>query len=126
MSDAPAAASATTVAEWVAQVEPVPPPALAQRLLEMIASDGTRPVDQVPEVCLDAAERALASMLETGSTSRDSALDLLTVDALVTYAFQAAADAPERIEARAMRAMQRIAALPDAIITGRGESPVRV
>jgi len=116
MSDTPAAAGGPqTVAEWLAQVEPAPPPALAQRLLELMAQDGARPSQEVPDVCLEAAERALALMLAAGSTSRDSALDLLTVDALVTYAFQAAADAPERIEARAMRAMQRIAAIPDAV-----------
>lgn len=119
MSGATSAVPALTVAEWVAQIDPAPPPALAQRLVEMIATDGARPGDEVPEACLEAAERALTAMFANGATSRDSALDLLTIDALVTYAFQAAADAPERIEARAMRAMQRIAALPDAVAVHR-------
>jgi hypothetical protein len=39
-------------------------------------------------------------------------LDLLTVDALITYAFQEAAGEPERLESRASRAMERIAAIP--------------
>lgn len=117
----PSAAAPRTVAEWLALVEPAPPPALLQRMGEMLAADGARPAVETPEACLEAGERALETMLLSGSTSRDSALDLLAVDSLVTYAFQAAADAPERIEARAMRAMQRIAALPDAVAVRRTE-----
>ena len=108
-------AAPRTVGEWLGQVEPAPPPVLAARLREMIAAMADRPVAELPEVCLDAGERALDGMLRTGSTSRETALDLLAVDSLVTYAFQAAADMPERIEVRAMQAMQRIAALPERI-----------
>lgn len=72
----------------------------------------TRPVADVPDVCLEAGERLLASLLHSGSTSRATALDLLAVDSLVTFAFQAAADDPSRIEPRAAAAMRRIAALP--------------
>ena len=39
------------------------------------------------------------------SAGRESALDLLTVDALVTYAFEAAAEAPASLEATATAAM---------------------
>jgi len=69
-------------------------------------------MDSVPEACLEAGERLLDELLVSGSTSRGTALDLLAVDALVTYAFQAAADSPDRLEARAARAMARIASLP--------------
>jgi hypothetical protein len=105
----------TTVGEWMARVEPAPPPALHQRLRELVAADADRPVADVPEVCLDAGERLLDALLASGSTSRATALDLLAVDALVTYAFQAAADEPARLEARAARAMARIAELPGAM-----------
>jgi hypothetical protein len=54
-------------------------------------------------------------LLASGSTSRATALDLLAVDALVTYAFQAGADDPARLEERAARAMARIALLPAAL-----------
>jgi hypothetical protein len=104
-----------TVGGWLASVDPAPPPALRQRLLSLVAADAHRPVDEVPDVCLAASERVLESLLVSGATSRETALDLLAVDSLVTYAFQAAADDPTRIEERAARAMARISALPDVL-----------
>ena len=101
-----------TVGEWLAALQPPPPPVLAARLQLALAHFAAQAVDRVPEACLDAGEHLLDELLATGSTNRGSALDLLAVDALVTYAFQAAADSPERLEARAARAMARIAALP--------------
>jgi hypothetical protein len=93
-------------------MEPRPPAALAQHLEGLLAPFASQPSERVPEVCLEVGERLLDSLLCSGSTSRGTALDLLAVDALVTYAFEAAADAPELIESRAARAMARIAALP--------------
>ena len=105
----------TTVRDWLDLVEPAPPKALRVRLEELLAHHANRPVGDVPEACLDAGESLLEGLLASGSTSRETALDLLAVDALVTYAFQAAADDPERIESRATRAMARISALPEAL-----------
>ncbi len=101
-----------TVGEWVANVQPRPPVALAERLQALLEPYAARSVDLVPEACLEAGERLLDELLASGSTSRGTALDLLAVDALVTYAFQEAAHDPVRLEARAARAMARIAALP--------------
>lgn len=67
--------------------------------------------DRIPDVFLAAGERLVADLLQSNSTSRDSALDLLAADALVTYAFEAASDVPSGLEARASAAMTRIAAL---------------
>ncbi|MFN5580921.1 hypothetical protein [Gemmatimonas sp.] len=78
----------------------------------LLAGAASRPVREVPEACLEAGEELLDALLASGSTSRASALDLLAIDALVTYAFQAAADDPARLEERAAQAMARIAALP--------------
>lgn len=116
------AATAATVGEWLARLQPAPPPALHQRLCDLVAGSATRPVTEVPEACLEAGERLLDELLASGSTSRATALDLLAVDALITYAFQAAADAPSRLEERAARAMARIAALPgrQASVPSRG------
>ena len=66
---------------------------------------------------LDAAERAVARLLREQCTSRAAALDLLAADALATYAFELAADDPDRIPELAARAMARFAAL-----AGAGES----
>ena len=103
---------ASTVGEWLARLQPTPPDALAERLRLALAPHIDEAVGRVPEACLSAGERLLDALLASGSTTRGTALDLLTVDALVTYAFQVAADAPERLEERAARAMARIATLP--------------
>jgi hypothetical protein len=105
----------STVGEWIAGVDPAPPPALHARLTALLSAASHRPVSELPEACLEAGERLLDSLLASGSTSRATALDLLAVDSLVTYAFQVAADSPEQMEERAARAMARIAALPGAL-----------
>jgi hypothetical protein len=53
----------------------------------------------------------MAQALRDGCLTRDCALALLAVDAVVTYAFEAAADDPERLEARTEAALARIADL---------------
>jgi len=53
-------------------------------------------------------------MLSSRATDRGSALDLLAVDALVTYAFEAAAETPAELEQLANDAMTRIAEIPEA------------
>ena len=109
-----AASAPASVGAWFATVEPPPPAALAVRLAQLLAPYAALPVAELPESCLHAGEKLLKGLLASGSTSRGTALDLLAVDALVTYAFQAAADEPARIEARAARAMAGIALLPNA------------
>ncbi|MEO7522219.1 MAG: hypothetical protein ABIW79_10410 [Gemmatimonas sp.] len=104
--------TASTVGEWIATVDPRPPEALACRLSDLLAPFASQPVSRVPEACLDAGEGLLNDLLGGGSSSRGTALDLLAVDALVTYAFQAASDEPGNLDARAARAMARIASLP--------------
>lgn len=118
--------TAVTVGDWLTRLEPTPPDALLRRLQELLAQDVSRPASDVPEVCLAAGERLLDALLQSGSTSRATALDLLAVDALVTYAFEAAADDPALIEARATAAMQRIAALPGSLAGQVGEPPIGV
>lgn len=58
---------------------------------------------------LEAAERLLDRVLRTDCESRASALDLLTVDALMTQALQIAAKDPELLDKFPEQAMQRIA-----------------
>jgi len=108
----PASAPAT-VGEWFANLQPPPPPALAEELRRLLGNDAGRPVGDVPEVCLATGERMLGELMQSGSTERATALTLLAVDSLVTYAFEAAANDPERIEARAANAMKRIAELAE-------------
>jgi hypothetical protein len=94
--------------EWLADRQPTPPATLAARLGEVLPADAAG-----ADGCLEAGEALLERLLADDCAARGSALDLLVVDALVTYAFEAAADDPTTLEARAERAMLRIAALGD-------------
>jgi hypothetical protein len=58
---------------------------------------------------LAAGERLLDKVLGADCDSRSSALDLLTVDALLTRALEEAAKDPELVAGFAERAMERIA-----------------
>ena len=105
----------TTVGGWFDALMPAPPEGLRVRLAALLQPFAHLPVQQVPEACLDAGEQLLDELLASGSTSRATALDLLAVDSLITYAFQAAADEPSLMDARAARALARIAALPGSL-----------
>jgi hypothetical protein len=106
-----------TPAEWLASRTPVPPAALRARLDEALHGMGGT-TGALPEAYLQAAERLIEHLLQGECTSRDSALDLLTADALVTYAFEAAGETPESLVPRATTAMRRIAMLGAAHRTG--------
>ena len=100
-----------TVGEWLHTREPRPPAALAARLDAVLGDALAESDGEIPTLFLAAGERLVANLLQSNSTSRDSALDLLTADALVTYAFEAESTTTESISARAALAMTRIAAL---------------
>lgn len=100
-----------TLRHWLSGREPAPPPELAQRIAELAApfdDSGT----EVAVRCLAAAESALPDLLAAGeSESRANALDLLAIDALVTYAFEAASSDDARAPELAIEAMQRLSRL---------------
>jgi hypothetical protein len=100
-----------TIAQWLASRTPAPPPDLLDRLTECVGPAAGASADSLPEHAIDTAERMLRQLLAAGDTGRATALDLLVVDALVTYAFEAASDHPETLVPRAQLAMQRLAAL---------------
>lgn len=77
-------------------------------MTDRLASDGP-----VPIALLGSAEHAMTKLLGDGCLTRASALDLLAVDALITYAFEAAADDPDQLEERAEGALAMIAALAE-------------
>jgi hypothetical protein len=95
----------------------LPPPALARRMRDALESyqraAGAAPAE-TPESYLGAGERLLTQLLSGDCTSRNCALDLLAADALVTYAFELAANDPSRIGERAQQAIARLAALASA------------
>ena len=92
----------------------MPPAALSARLNAVLAESLGESSDRVPDIFLAAGERLVAELLRNTNTSRDSALDLLTADALLTYAFESAGGNVSTIDARAAEAMRRIASLADS------------
>ena len=100
-----------TIGDWLSARTPRPPDALRARLDEILGGELHRDAAAASDCFLAAGESLAASLLGSRSTSRQSALDLLAADALVTYAFEAASESPRDITERAAAAMVRIAAL---------------
>lgn len=103
-----------TVGEWLSARTPAPPALLAERLRVLL---GTRIGDRSSsayDAVLSTAETLLSELMAIDCAGRDRALDLLAVDAMVTYAFEAAAESPDTLSARAAAAMTAIAKLASA------------
>jgi len=98
-----------TVGAWLDARTPRAPDALAARVRLALGDRLARDAAETHAACEAAAEEMLAALLARRETGRESALDLLAVDALVTYAFEHAAEQGETLDVRAARAMQRIA-----------------
>lgn len=100
--------------EWLAAHGEQPPAVLRARLDTVLSQlPAQQPSRGVAPALLDAGQALLSEILRAGSTQRDAALDLLTADALITYAFEAAAEDPDTLDARAAAAMRAMAALVD-------------
>ena len=104
----------TTLGAWLEAREPAPPPALAARAREVLDETGALQLQRSPAALLEAAETLLARMLRDGCDTRGSALDLLVADALVTWAFESAAERDDDLRALAIDAMSRIASMAAA------------
>lgn len=102
-----------TVRAWLRERSPRPPERLSERIDAALGDRGDADSIHAEAACLDAADLLLREILVRESAGRDSALDLLTVDALVTYAFEAASERPETLELHAARA---IVQLSDVVI----------
>ena len=100
-----------TVGQWLARRTPRPPAALVRRVEDALGDSLALDAHVAADACLRSAELLVSALLRSNSTTRESALDLLTADALVTYAFEAAAESPVDLAPRAAQAMRRIAAL---------------
>lgn len=96
--------------DWLRQRTPAPPTGLSARIEQTLGQRCEADAAAAPELCVAAAEELLRDLLSRPTAGRESALDLLTVDALVTYAFEAASEHPGVLAARAEAAMSRLAA----------------
>jgi hypothetical protein len=88
-----------TVGDWLESRVPAPPPALAERIRVLLGADADASADEIHDVLATAAQRALRDLLARGDHSRAIAQDLLAIDALVTYACEAAAESWEKGDA---------------------------
>jgi hypothetical protein len=86
------------------------PAALALRMRQAIVAVDQGSALSVEEGAVNAALTLMDTVLSDDSGSRAGAITLLAADALMTYAFEAGAASPGRIDALAADAMQRIAA----------------
>jgi hypothetical protein len=89
----------------VSEIDPHPPSELDASMRRAL-NDNASPT---PDELLDAAERMLDNVLRTDCEARASALDPLTVDALMTRALEIAAHDPSLLEEFPEQAMRRIA-----------------
>lgn len=100
-----------TIHEWLTSRTPAPPAPLRARIDAALGGRADSSATEASREHLAAAESLLADLLARPSAGRESALDLLAVDALVTYAFEAAASDPATLDLRAGEAMLRLSAL---------------
>lgn len=77
---------------WLAMRAPRPPEALARALAQAVAEPPAEPVAEPPADLTLAAGAALRRALALGD-ARPAAWELLTADALLTYAIEQAAEA---------------------------------
>ena len=106
-----------TLSAWLDARRPEPPARLRTRIDAALGDALNGDAGDPAAACLRAGEQLARTLLRENATSRDSALDLLAADALVTYAFEAASERPPELAARARAAMTRIAALANVSAT---------
>lgn len=96
-----------TLSEWVESRTPEAPAELRAHMARDLDAGGDAPTD-IAQAFMNACEAALDRVLDSADASRETALDLLSADAYVTYAFEAAAEDPGRVLVLADQAMRRI------------------
>ncbi len=100
------------VGRWLDERVPPAPDALRRRIADALRAEAAE--QDLATNALRAGEGLLRRLVDGDCSSRQVAPDLLAADALVTYAFEADAEAgaaPAAIDARAAAAMRRIARL---------------
>ena len=97
--------------QWLESRTPPPPEMLRSRIMSALGDARDRDVADTERTCLEAAERVLTGLFGDGTGERCEAADLLAADALVTYALEFAADAPDGFAERATRAIERFGQL---------------
>src|SRR3954468_23877335 len=94
-----------TTPDWLSRIDPPPPEELVTAMRNAV-NDATE--NPTAEELLAAAERLLDKVMRTDCETRASAIDLLTVDALMTHALLLASDDKTAPDDFAERAVTRI------------------
>jgi hypothetical protein len=76
--------------DWLSRRTPPAPEELAKAIRDVLKSRSITSENPSPTELLETAKSLLEKVLDTECATRDSALDLLTADALVTYALELA------------------------------------
>jgi len=100
-----------TVGGWLDTRRPAPPAALDAEVRRALGPALGGDASTVRDASLAAAASLLGEALAAGCRERAQAIGLLAADALVTYAFEAAADDPAALGERAAAAIRRLAGL---------------
>ena len=106
--------TARQLIDWLGRRAEPAPASLQARLTDAIWSVDPRAGESLVDLAVRTGEQQLTDALEHGCAERTAAPTLLAADALVTYAFEAAAEDPTQsaadVEASAARVASRIAA----------------
>lgn len=81
-----------TVTEWIERRSAGVPESLTREVLAALGEHGDADQTETGRACMRSATRLLATLLRERAFGRESALRLLTVDALTTYALEHAAE----------------------------------
>jgi hypothetical protein len=97
---------------WLLDREPRPPRALAEQLDAVVraAPDSRFAAESLAAAVADVGLAVLRSVVTRQGVTYDAAMDLLAADALVTYAFEAAAEESGDVTALARRLLSEVSA----------------
>ena len=93
---------------WLSAHEEGAPDTLRQSVRIALGDDLARPVVDAPSCFVAAGERVLRTVIHSDAASRDTALALLTADALLTYAFESGSEVSVPLNAVVADAVRRI------------------
>jgi uncharacterized membrane protein len=96
-------------ADWLSRRTPAPPEELASAIRAALKTKPDAEKDPSPTELLEAAQALLEKVLKDDCARRESALDLLTADALVTYALEIATEKAASLRDFPEYAMDRLA-----------------
>ena len=104
-----------TVGDWLTSRLALAPPVLAEQVRAALEENMHRDADAIPQLCITRGESLLRELLQRNPNSRERAGELLLVDALVTYAFEAAIENAQALDDRARDAITRLSALAERV-----------